>query len=239
MAILEKPVLVRAAAARRPDGTPVPPRDLALAAWLVYRQAAGPPEVWDEAAGRWKPAATVDPATVKPTPLMSKEGDPFPWQGVLMAAAAPPDATGTPRYQKSVAGAPSYFVRTYFVSTPEAGGLVGLSAASAGVQFVGFTDSLRAGLAVGEGETPSSATRVGMFLRDASLQSIGRIEIESAGPRSKVEVTNGTGAAIVLLPNGDVEVRPSPGRSILLAGPLEAGRVTFEPAGAPGTRDTL
>jgi hypothetical protein len=66
-----------------------------------------------------------------------------------------------------------------------------------------------------------------MFLRgSAGLQVAGSVRIRNVGGLAEVEISNlnAGGAVIRLLPSGDIELRPAPGRSTLL------GTVRYQPA---------
>jgi hypothetical protein len=244
VAQLEKPLEVLSAEVTFPDGAAFGQTTLgtpnAAAGFFVYRQpSALLTQVFDENAKAW--VADPGPAVVnlKPKPFVFQEGDPAArWQSLLVAVGQK-DAAGADQFKKATGGFPRYFFRAFFAG--EHGGVAhsGLSAPTAPVTFISALDAMRAGIKAGDDQTPENATEIVFFLRNSALDIIGSVEIRSEGGSARVEISNrdaaGTKKAVVrLLPNGDVEVTPAPGRDIIFGGPLNADRIFFQPANATG-----
>lgn len=233
LAALEKPVEVRCGAPTFPDGSPFAEDDLGTAGFFVYRQQ-GPAttELWSEGAKRWEPDPGAAVAGFKTRPLVFSQGGAAPWRGPLVAAGQK-DEGHQPQFQPTTADFPRYLFRAYFAASRKGQPFSGLSAPSAPVRFVGLLDAMRAGLGLGDGESPEDATLVRMFLRDANLQFAGLVEIRREGSSAVVEISNreaGSQRAMIRLKsNGDVEVEPAGGRHIVLSGP-----VLYQPADANG-----
>jgi hypothetical protein len=120
LAVLEKPLTVRCAQVSLPDGTPFGLQHLGAAGFFIYRRriAGAPVEIWDETAKQWQPdAGGIPPGNLKPKPFFFKEGDPFPWQGVLVGAM--PDG-GIDKVSGNLPPQflffPQYFFRVYFAN---------------------------------------------------------------------------------------------------------------------------
>jgi hypothetical protein len=234
LAALEKPLEVRSAKVVFPDGAEFGQAS-GTAGFFVYReQLAGAMEIWNEEAKQWQADPGGATGALKPKPLIFKADDPAaPWQSPVVAAGQK-DKDGKDQFSRAKPDFPRYYFRTFF--SGESGGVAyeGLSAPAASVRFVSALDALRAGINVGEDETPEDATEITLFLKDAALRVLGSVFIKSEGGTARVEVSNfqaGAQRAVVrLLPNGDIELRPAAGRSVVLGGPLLAGSINYQPA---------
>lgn len=248
LAALEKPLEVRSAKVVFPDGAEFGQAS-GTAGFFVYReQSAGAVEIWNEEAKQWQADPGGAPSALKPKPLIFKADDPSaPWQSPVVAAGQK-DKDGKDQFGKARPDFPRYHFRTFF--SGESGGTAyeGLSAPTAPIRFVSAMDAMRAGIKVGEDQTPEDATEITLFLKDAALRVLGSVFIRSEGGSARVEVSNfqaGAQRAVVrLLPNGDIELQPAAGRNVVLAGPLLAGSINYQPAdqisGAPiGARKWL
>jgi hypothetical protein len=51
-------------------------------------------------------------------------------------------------------------------------------------------------------------------------------------------LANSAGAAVILQPDGSIELRPAPGRSVRVTGDLDTERIRYAPAGG-GPKTTL
>ncbi|ACZ30971.1 hypothetical protein Xcel_1952 [Xylanimonas cellulosilytica DSM 15894] len=233
VAALERPVTVRLGAVTL-DGVPSTPPDLDVFGFAVQRRTAPgtPAQVWDDAAKAWVP--DVAGQTFTPGQLAYEAGSPQPWSGILVAAGAT-DSTGAPAFASATAGYPHYTFRGAFagkdgalVSGPPSPPVTFVSAAESGLLVLGPDD----------GEKAEDATLLRALLKDASRQVIGGLRVLRDAPGAQVRLENAAGAAVVLLPDGGIELRPAPGRRVVVAGDLETGRITYEPAGG-GVKVTL
>ncbi len=238
IAPLEKPVEVRTPPVTLPDGSDFAQTNLGTAGFFVYRKlSAAATEFWNEDAKQWQ----IDPGPAvtnfKPKPLIFKEGDSLPWQAPMVAAGAK-DKNDADQFKKAKFGFPVYFFRAFFSTTLNQSTVSGLSNPSASIGFVSALDAIRAGVTVGEDETPKDATEITVFLRDASLKTLGSVLIRAEGSSARVEISNSVGGAqravLRILPNGDIEIRPGGGGNLIVGGPLLADRVFYQPADAVG-----
>jgi hypothetical protein len=241
LAVLEKPVLVQSLQPTLPDGSGFDQDDLGTAAFFTYRRrlAGTIIEVWDEDGKEWKAEASVSLNNLKATPLQFKQGEPSPWQGMLIATGKK-DKNNQDQFQPAGPASPAYFVRSSFSSADTNAGVSGLSVPSAPFEFLTFADAVLGGLAFGENEKPENATEIKILLRGPGRKLIGSLEIKNVGNEAQIELANRDGsgaprALIRLLPDGDVLIQPAAGKSLLVLGPLNADRIVFQPADAAGT----
>lgn len=135
----------------------------------------------------------------------------------------------------------TYSVRTegnqinVYASTDNGNLSSGLSAPSSAIRFASVTDTMRAGIQVGENQKPETATEVLLFLRNDRLELIGSVEIKNVGGLAQIEISNrnAVGAVIRLLPGGDVEIQPR--QKLVITGYIEAERIFYQPADSAGT----
>jgi hypothetical protein len=239
---LEKPVIVRAAAIRFPDGQDVTNDDVRTLGAFVYRGAPGSEEVWDEKARQWTaaPADASALAALKPLPLTAADGEPEPWKGTLVAAGQK-DAAGNPQFAKAEAGSPVYRLRVFAHAVRDGVEHRALGGASPDLQFVSATENTRFAVTFDTGQA-TDATTARLLLKQGSLAPAGYLEIRATGGQ-ELELANcdSSGAVlarVTLAANGDIRLAPASGRNIVLDGPLEAGRITYQPHGG-GARQTL
>ena len=240
VALLEKPLEVQCATATFPDGTAFDQNSLATpeaaAGFFIYRRRnASVTEIWNEENKLWEPDPGAALADFKPKPFIFKEGEALPWQTPVVAAGQK-DSNDADQFQKSLFGFPQYFFRAFFSATQNGLTSSGLSGASQFVRFVSVIDVMRAGIRVGEDETPEDATEVTLFLRNAALTTIGSVEIKSESGTARVEISNRDAAgaqraAIRLLPNGDAEIQAA-GASRAVVRLLANGDAEIQTAGA-------
>lgn len=235
-ATLENPVEVLCAAPTFPDGSAFGQEDLGMAGFLVYRvMGAGALwEIWDGNAKQWVTQTGAE-ATLKKEPLTYKEGDPLPWQGILVAAGQK-DKSEQDQYATVTPPSPypQYAVRAFFSAKKGGQEYSGLSAASAPVSFVSMTDAIRAGLSIPKGQKPMSATRVTIFLRDANLVTIGSLDIRADGGSSEITISNANGAGatlaqVILTSTGEIRLSPALTQKVVITGPLEAEVIRYQP----------
>ena len=229
LAMLEKPLIIRCAAVTGSGGAALGRDRFSAAGFLVYRQtAAGSSlEIWNENAKQWEPDPGGAPADQKPKPFAYQEGETFPWQGLLVAVSQK-DAAGLNQFQADTGGSgyPRYSFRAFFASADKGSPTSVTSAPSQSIRFISLMDAIRAGIRVGEGQTPEDATEVHFFLRDSSRRVVGSVEIRADGGSARIEISNRSGAgaklAVVrLLPAGDVEIQPPAGGKVQVLGALE------------------
>lgn len=239
LAALEKPLEVRCAKVLLPDGAEFGQSNLGTAGFFVYRRrTATLYELWDEDAKEWKPDPGTAVANFKPKPLIFKQGDPFPWQAPLVAAGQK-DKNDKDQFSKAKFGFPLYYFRAFFSATVNAVQISALSSPSSTVSFVSTMDAMRAGVAVGEDETPENASEITLFLRDPNLRAIGAVVIRQDASSALVEISNSSGGAqravIRLRANGDIELQPGSAGKITVNGPVMAEQIFYQPADPSGT----
>lgn len=214
------------------EESPQGPAELSTFGLIGYRQVlpGALAEVWDADTSRWLPEGEVAAATQ----LAYLPEQPDPWQGIVVAAGGT-DAYGDPQFAKAVGGYPSYSFHALFISRA---GEVFLSGPSEAVTFAGVADRNLMVLGPGEGEEPDEATEARLLLKNTGLQVIGGLVVRRESPGAEVTLSNSAGASVVLRPDGSIELRPASGRTVVVAGDLDAERVVYRPAGG-GTKRAL
>jgi hypothetical protein len=241
LAVLEKPIEVRCSVVQFPNGTPFEQKHQKVAGFLIYRrQIASSIEIWDAAAKQWISDPGDAIADLKLTPFAFKSEDKSqPWLGLIVPAAQK-DTTNKPQFVPAgSSGFPQYFFRAYFASNDKNGNFSGFSSPSLALRFTKILDAIKAGIAVGEGQTPADATEIQLFLRNSNRQIIGSVEIIADGNSTQIEIANrdagGVKQAIVrLLSNGDLEIQPALGRQVKVSGAINGDRIFYQPADAGG-----
>lgn len=245
LAAIENAIQVLCASPPFPDGSHFRQEDMGGAGFLIYRMRASGAlwEVWDSAARQWETSAANEVA-LKKEPLMYMEGDPSPWQGILMAAGQR-DKNGQDQFTAIVPPSPfpQYMIRTFFSANRGGQTFSGLSAGTAPVRFLKMADAMRAGLGIPDGQIPMTAEELKIFLRNSALSIIGLIDIKADGASSHIVITNlsnmGTTLAQVQLTSaGEIRLQPAAGQKVVITGPLEAEQITFQPYNG-GSRVTL
>jgi hypothetical protein len=200
------------------DGVPLGPERLDQATLLTCRRSTPAAEVeqWDGANGAWV-ADSSDPSGGDR--LMFLPGLPQPWQALLVAG-------GQPRFEAATSGYPEYSFRVRFATTREVA-----VAESPPVAFGSVLDRNLMVLGPGEGEQPDTATEARLQLKDPAFSIVGGLVVRREGASALVTLSNATGAAVVLMPDGGLELRPAPGRGVVVAGDLETERLVYRPGG--------
>lgn len=237
VAVLEKLIQVSCPPVKFSTGTIFTTSNLGTGGFFIYRQqtAAAQLDVWSDDVKQWEPDPGILPGTLKPKPFAFKTNG--SWQGVLIAAGQK-DKNGADQFQAASPNFPYYFVRAYFAGSDNGTPASTLSGPSALLRFVSMSDSIRAGIRL-DGK-PEDATQVEFFLRGPNRQIIGSIEIKSVGGNfAQIRVVNrdaagNQGASLSILANGDVEITPAPGRSIIFSGPASTEQIFYQPADASG-----
>jgi hypothetical protein len=240
-AALENPVQVLCAPVTFPDGSVLKQEDLGMAGFLAYRMmnAGMLWEVWNGDTKEWVAQAGAE-STLKKEPLTYKEGDPSPWQGMLVAAGQK-DKSDQDQYATVTPPSPypQYAVRAFFSAKRDGQDYSGLSAASGPVSFVSMMDAIRAGLGVPKGQKPMNASQITVFLRDANLATIGSVDIRLDGASSEITISNADGAGtklaqVVLTSTGEIRLKPAATQQVVIDGPLlitgnlDTGKITYQ-----------
>ena len=95
----------------------------------------------------------------------------------------------------------------------------------------GVSDKNLVAIGAGEDQQPDQATEARVVLKDASLQTIGRLCIDREWPAATVTIESSAGASVVIRSNGRIEITPAAGEPLIVAGDLETERITYRPAG--------
>lgn len=241
LTIMEKLIKVSCAAVVFNDGTVFNQSNLGTAGFFIYRlmTAISPTEIWNEDNKIWEPDSGTIPSSLKLKPLLFKQGDPFPWQGPLVAVGQK-DKNDNDQFQQATGLYPQYFIRAYFASMRNGNLISDLSAPSSTIRFVSITDVMRAGIRVDK--KPETANEVELFLRNDTRQDIGLVTIKNDGNQGRIEISNfdaigGLKAQIILHSTGDIEIRPASGRQIIFSGTIgsiNAERIFYQPADING-----
>jgi hypothetical protein len=196
IAMLEKPIELRASPVSLADGSSLRPDRLTAAGFFVFRRTApaATAEVWDEASGAWRNAASLPIAGLEPAPFAFLPDEPQPWFTIFVAAGQK-DAAEADRFRRAVLGYPRYFFRSYFAPKEDVGATPVLSAPTAELQFIGVADRVRAGIAAGSNESLEDARELHLFLRNESLQLIGEVGIYNQGGQARIELVKWDGGA--------------------------------------------
>jgi hypothetical protein len=236
-AALEKPVNVLIGEVKE-GTTALGPDLLATFGLFSYRRATSGAglEIWDDGAKQWKPDPGTAVDSIKPSMLANKQGDPNPWQGIVVAAGGK-DSSGQPQFAKAKSGYPSYSFRAWFATKD--GTDKKLSDPTDNLQFVGSSDKNLMVVGPGDDEKPEEATQSRVQLKDTSLNVIGQLLIERDSPGARVTVSNAAGASVVLHPDGHIELKPAAGKNVVVSGDLETERITYQPSGGGPKRELV
>jgi hypothetical protein len=231
-AALEKPVTVLLGAVTE-AGSAVPLTAMAASGFLASRRTApaAQAEVWDDAAKAWVPDQPG--ATAQPVALTYKDGDPNPWQGMLVAGGLT-DGSGNPAFAKAANGYPVYSLRGVFAGRD---GAAGTSNPSAPLTFASASDRNLLVVGPDDGEQPDSATKARVLLKDPALQLIGGLTITRGSPGATVQLANAAGASVVLNPDGSIELNPAPGKGVRVNGDLDVDHLSYLPAAGGPQRE--
>lgn len=209
VATIEKPVTIVGPAVKLPDNTPVTDQIVGLVAgFLLYRQTPGDPgpQVWDGNAKAWKAGTDAVALTLQPKPLAYKEGS---WEGLFVATA---DKGAVE------AGNIQYSFRTLFRVPYQESTLAAVSLPTTAIRFVAAADAMQAGIQMID--APESATEMKIYLRNAAKEVIGSVHLVNQSGTARIDVSNTAGARVRLASNGDVELQPANGRSVIVQGHL-------------------
>ncbi len=230
VASLEQPVTVTLGPVLE-EGRVLGAPDLELFGLLTSRRLApgAAPQTWSAAARSWQADPGPDTAAVvdRVQPLAFLADRPAPWQALVVAAGMT-DASGAPVFVAGTGGHPSYGFAGVFRSRT---GALARGAESPPVSFRSLADTQLVVVGPGQDQEPDQATQLRVLLRDAGLAVNGGLVLDRGAPGAGVRLSNAAGASVLLRPDGSLELRPAPGRRVEVAGDLETGRITYEPAG--------
>jgi hypothetical protein len=227
VAILEKPVTIATGEVRNSVGQVLSPQSFKTTGFLTYRtrMTGAENEVWNESAKLWQSVSSVDIDTLPITAMIYNDGESLPWRGLLVAAGTQ-DTAGFDKFDPATSGYPRYFFRARFVTNDESTPQIGLSAPSDNVSFVDLTDAMRAGLRLEQDKSPTNTNEIELFLRNSSLQTVGRVNATIVGGSARIEIANlNSGGdqicAVILQPNGTIEIAPGASAALKVNGNLE------------------
>ena len=226
-AALEKPVQVTFAPVTA-SGAALAPAALSVFGYSVQRRTApgAALEVWDDGAKTWVPDQPG--AEARPAALAYRDGDPSPWLGLLVAGGTR-DAAGDPAFAKARNGYPLYSVRGSFT---DKAGHSATSPPSPNLTFAGAADRNLMVIGPGQDEKPEAATQSRVLLKDTGLTVIGGLTVSRDSPGAVVTLDNAAGAGVVLRADGSIELRPAPGKAVVVSGDMETEHITYLPAGS-------
>lgn len=235
---IQQPVDLRLPALQFPDGAEATEADAQIVGAYVYRLGVAGEELWNETEKRWT-EVPAELGALPPLPLVYKAGDPFPWQGMLVAIGQK-DKDDNPRFQPAAAGAPRYRLRAFAHFKRDGVEFSGLSAPSPELQFVDAQQSERFKVLM-DPEDTQQIEELKLLLKNASLAQAGYLKISTRGGQ-QVEIANcdASGnplASVLLKADGSIVLQPGPGRKIVLGGDLEAQRIRYQPSGGGGATD--
>jgi hypothetical protein len=205
-----KPIAIACAPAFA-DGTPLAPPHVSRSAFVLYRRPAGAAlQAWSSAAGAWQAG---DPSPAGDALFPDGGG----WHGMIVPAGQK-DAAGSPVFDPAAAA--TYSVACFFAGTDAAGETqAGASPRSASFTVVEPGHDQRGGLAVSP-QDPAQATRLTLFLRDASLADRATVTLDSGGGGG-YSVTLAAGGSVVRVSDAGIALAPAPGAAVRVDGLLE------------------
>lgn len=227
-----KPIEVTCGAVTRASGQGIGLAEIEHSGFLIYRDAGGGLEVWDEGDKRWKVAVTTSPFTLKPNPLIRQ--DDGSWKGMLVAIGKK-DVNNAEMFQPVTdTVGPQYMVTCVFKARDPSD--EGLSLMSDPFRLAGLTSANRVGVASDPTE-PENAKQIEVFAKNASLSTRAKMTLYSEDITLRVEVRAQTSlgtARIIIRTDGVIVLEPAGGQQVLVAGDLEVDRLLFRPnAGGP------
>ena len=225
---IAQPVDLKLPALQFPDGAEATEADAQIVGAYVYRLGVAGEELWNETEQRWT-EVPAELGALPPLPLTYKAGDPFPWQGMLVAIGQK-DKDDNPRFQPAAGGAPRYRLRAFARFQRDGVEFSGLSAPSPELQFVDAQQSERF-MVLMDPEDPQQVEEIKLALKNASLAEAGYLKVSTRGGQ-QVEIANcdASGnplASVLLQADGSIRLRPAAGRNIVLGGDLEAQRIRY------------
>lgn len=225
---IQQPVDLKLPSLAFPDGAEATEAEAEIVGAYVYRLGVAGEELWNETEKRWA-EVPVELGALPPLPLTYKAGDPFPWQGMLVAVGQK-DKDDNPRFQPASGGAPRYRVRAYARFKREGVEFSGLSAPSPELQFVDAQQTERFKVLM-DPEDLQQVQEIRLLLKSASLDDAGYLKISTSGG-NQVEIANcdASGAklaSVLLAADGSIQLTPAAGKKIVLARDLEAQQIRY------------
>ena len=213
-ASLEKPLTVGIGPVKSPAGAAITDAQAGKSGVLLYRTASSgaPEEIWNEKEQAWQ-APPADPGALQPAPFQFKEGQPEPWQALVIAAGQK-DTNNLDRFGRATGGFPAYRARAYFEATENGVIHKGTSGPSADWTYVSEADKARGGVIFDDARTPAKdATRARLFVKDPSLTAAAYVEVRATGG-NEVEIARCDGggnviASVVIAGNGEIRLKPA------------------------------
>ncbi len=235
-ASLERPLTVSLGPVAFPAGAPVTQAQAGKAGVFVYRTASAgaPEEVWNEKEQSWQ-APPVDLGALQPTPFSFKEGEPQPWQALVIAAGQK-DKSKADRFDKAAAGFPAYRARAWIEAIDSGVKHTGSSAPSSDWTYVSEAEKARAGIIFDNSKTqPKDATLARLFVKDAGLTGAAFVEVRATGGNevqiARCDAAGNPLATITIAGNGEIRIRPVAPAKVVIDGDLECGRIRYQPFG--------
>jgi hypothetical protein len=232
---IEQPVTLKLPAILFPDGVEATEADAQKVGAFVYREDSGNEQIWNETEQAWT-APPAELGALAPVALTYKAGDPFPWQGMLVAIGMK-DKDGQDRFATAASGTPSYRLRAYASFMRDGAALAGLSAASDALQFVSGVDAQLFKVKM-DPEDPQQTQEVTVLLKNAAQTVAGYLRISTKSGQ-EVEIANcdasGTKlASLRLAPDGTIYLQ---GQKIVVDGDLEAQQIRYLSSDGVTTKD--
>jgi len=232
---VEQPVDVKLPALRFADGAEATDGEAQKVGAYVYRYGAAGEELWNETEQRWT-SPLADPGALPPLALSYKAGDPFPWQGKLIAIGLK-DKDDKPRFAKAQNGEPRYRLRAYARFKHGGAEYAGLSAVSPELAFVSAKDNQRFAVVM-DPDDPQQTEVVTIQLKNASLAAAGYLELRTRGGQ-QVEIAScdATGtklASVRLAADGTIHLE---GKKVILNCDLETRRIRYLSSDGITTKD--
>ncbi len=218
LAVMEMPIEIYSEPVLLPDGNEFDLQNISSgkAGFFIYRKdtPAAAAEIWNDEQKEWQPDPGAALNGLNPMAFAFDKGKTPRWKGILVAAGSK-DKNGDDQFQVQrptfPPGGPEYFVRAYFETQVDNVQYTGLSPATDSIQFLSTTHSSRAGLSVGDDETPKDATEVQFFLRNNNRQVIGIVKVRNIAQSGSIEIVNYNNsgseqARIEMQVNGNIEI---------------------------------
>ena len=239
---VDKPVKLLLAPLTLADGS-TPLTDEVSKVGVFIQRADG--LVWHDKQQGWVAAPADAEGHTALEPLALTAGEPVapstsaPFKAELIAMGQK-DKAEAPRFVALNDGGSTYQLRAFAVVKRAGVVHIGLGGASASFGFVRLQGEERFG-PLFDTEGPQDCTDVRFRLRDGAGQFSAWLRLRS-NPR-EVELANFDGAgaplaSVRLTANGDIELRPAPGKQVRVMGDLEAERIRFQPFGG-GAKQNL
>lgn len=219
--VSEKPIHMECASVAFPDAAPVKLEQVAHAGFIMRRHPKGGRlETWDEGEKRWLSCSPL----IEPQPLFYKDNA---WHALIVAVGQK-DRNNEDKFATDRStGFPRYSVQCVFKARDDRNQEhSGISAESTPIQISALGGQNRAGLYLRPQMDPTSATEIGLFLKDTAFSNERRIAIREGVGGFRIELIS-SGSSIEILPTGEILLTPGSGQNVHIAGNLRVnGNVT-------------